>query len=131
MATRTIPTPPSALPVPLLTVMPPLFAMLLEHAKTCKPCGNYLHRNPFEMDARPCDNGKRALIALSLNPSPMTLDAVLVSIERLAASRFPLCRKCERIIRTGELTIGALGHEHLDCDLPVIEPFDQILRRIR
>jgi hypothetical protein len=110
--------------------MPPLMLALLDHAKVCKPCESYFHRSPFEANARPCDNGRRALVALAVNPAPMTLDALLVGIQRLAASRFPICPKCERIIRTGDLT-DSRGREHIDCDLPPVEPFSEFLRRLR
>jgi hypothetical protein len=119
-----------SLPAQAPLKMPPLMLALLDHSKVCKPCNTYFNRSPFETNASPCDNGRRALVALTINPAPMTLGAVLIGIQRLAASRFPMCPKCERIIRTGELT-DSHGREHIDCALPAIEPFSEFLRRLR
>jgi hypothetical protein len=123
MGSQHITTPPSQLP--------PLFAALLDHSKVCRPCENYLHRNPFELDARPCFMGRSALVALSVGrPTSVTLETVLHRIERMAAANFPICKKCDRAIRMGELTDSS-GTEHIDCDAEPVEPFSEFLRRTR
>jgi hypothetical protein len=106
-------------------VVPILFHALLDHAKVCKPCHEYLHRSPLDDDAAPCDNGRRCLVSIAQQPTPLTVESVLDGIERLAAATFPECLKCHRLIRKGEL-VDSQGHYHLDCSAPAVRPFDEV-----
>jgi hypothetical protein len=104
--------------------VPILFRALLDHAKKCPLCFTYLYRPPNDNEAKPCENGKRCLVSLTLQPTPLTLTGVLSKIEHLAEANNPTCPKCGRVIREGELT-DSQGNYHLDCSLPPVELYSR------